>query len=773
LDRAVRGELDWIVMKALEKDRRRRYETANDFAADVMRHLTDRTVEACPPSGWYRLRKFARRNRPATTMAAVVALALVAGTAVSTWQAIRAANAERRASADRSRAERRSEQARHAVDEMYTEVAEKWLKDQPALTTLQREFLEKALAFYEQLAAEEGSSPQVRSENARAWQRVGAIRQALGRHAEAEAAFRRAIALGSDLARRYPDQVDALLGLAETRIKLATLCREAGKPFEHVKTVRMDLGKFQREFASKSREGRVSEAEQAIRQASRELATLQHAVAKDAALRRRLATAYLGLCSEMTQGRLRADSEAASDAAVAIWESLVKDFPGELEDRYGLARAVAIQGMQRMWGDDQDDKAEEALRRAEALLSTLQRERPGDPGFRQALAATLGMLGVVLHSTNRPAEAEAVNRRFLALSEGLVADFPEVLAHRDNMAMALNNLAAAVEKQGRRREAEDLHRRALAFNESLVERYPDVPKYTVNVGQSSRALAEYLYSRESYQEARQVLERGLLRARALIKSHPELFTAQANLTQLLMPLPRVALLLGDQGAATRSADEWAHWVLADLTGDELGPPVSALCETQLQGSDETGLSKTKREAYVQACHLRFQSLVREAAKRAPDSSVVLVRLADALSTAPEEIRDPGLALKLAEKAVALEPGSKLALQSLGRARYRAGDWKGCTEVLNKTADPQDVGFFGAMAYWRLDDQDQGRAWFEGADRWLDGYGKSYEEQLKEGTVRYPPPSMSRRVRDEAASLLGVGGARAGTKAADESAGPRK
>ena len=54
LGHAVRGELDWIVMKALEKDRTRRYETANDFAADVMRHLADEPVEACPPSGWYR-----------------------------------------------------------------------------------------------------------------------------------------------------------------------------------------------------------------------------------------------------------------------------------------------------------------------------------------------------------------------------------------------------------------------------------------------------------------------------------------------------------------------------------------------------------------------------------------------------------------------------------------------------------------------------------------------------------------------------------------------
>ena len=63
------GELDWIVMKALEKDRRRRYETANDFAADVMRYLTDQPVEACPPSAWYRFAKFARRNRAVLTTA--------------------------------------------------------------------------------------------------------------------------------------------------------------------------------------------------------------------------------------------------------------------------------------------------------------------------------------------------------------------------------------------------------------------------------------------------------------------------------------------------------------------------------------------------------------------------------------------------------------------------------------------------------------------------------------------------------------------------------
>jgi serine/threonine protein kinase len=95
LDRAVRGELDWIGMKALEKDRRRRYETANDFASDVVRYLTDQPVQACPPSAWYRFSKYARRNRVALVTAGIVMLALIVGTSVSTWQTVVAVRARR------------------------------------------------------------------------------------------------------------------------------------------------------------------------------------------------------------------------------------------------------------------------------------------------------------------------------------------------------------------------------------------------------------------------------------------------------------------------------------------------------------------------------------------------------------------------------------------------------------------------------------------------------------------------------------------------------
>jgi WD40 repeat protein/serine/threonine protein kinase len=86
----LRGEPDWIVMKALEKDRARRYETAVAFAADVERYLHDEPVQACPPSAWYRFRKFARRNKATLATAFVVALVVSVAVAVSTalvWRA--------------------------------------------------------------------------------------------------------------------------------------------------------------------------------------------------------------------------------------------------------------------------------------------------------------------------------------------------------------------------------------------------------------------------------------------------------------------------------------------------------------------------------------------------------------------------------------------------------------------------------------------------------------------------------------------------------------
>jgi hypothetical protein len=131
LSKLVRGEVDWIVMKCLEKDRSRRYETASGLARDLERYLNDEPVEACPPSTAYRLRKYARKHRAEFATAAGFAALLIVGTAVSTWQAIRATRAEQEAMA-----------ARDAVS-VYRELL---LRD-PKLRTLPTDHPERAFAL--------------------------------------------------------------------------------------------------------------------------------------------------------------------------------------------------------------------------------------------------------------------------------------------------------------------------------------------------------------------------------------------------------------------------------------------------------------------------------------------------------------------------------------------------------------------------------------------------------------------------------------------------
>jgi len=105
LQKLITGELDWIVMKCLEKERGRRYETANGVAADLDRYLADEPVLAGPPSASYRLRKFIDRHRTAAVAAALLLLSLMAGIVGTTWGMIRA-NAARQAEAERAEGER-------------------------------------------------------------------------------------------------------------------------------------------------------------------------------------------------------------------------------------------------------------------------------------------------------------------------------------------------------------------------------------------------------------------------------------------------------------------------------------------------------------------------------------------------------------------------------------------------------------------------------------------------------------------------------------------
>src|SRR6266849_5990569 len=112
LVKLLRGDLDWITMKAVEKDRTRRYASAFGMAADIQRYLKDEPISVRPPRATYQLQKFARRHRALVMGLAAVFSVLIAGIVVSTWQAIRAKRAGQMAIAERDRVLQAEERTR-------------------------------------------------------------------------------------------------------------------------------------------------------------------------------------------------------------------------------------------------------------------------------------------------------------------------------------------------------------------------------------------------------------------------------------------------------------------------------------------------------------------------------------------------------------------------------------------------------------------------------------------------------------------------------------
>jgi tetratricopeptide (TPR) repeat protein len=192
LTRTLRGDLDWIVMKALEKDRARRYETANGFAMDIRRYLDDEPVTASPPSAAYKLKKLVRRNKGAFTAAAVVFLALTLGVIGTTWGMVSAA-------AEAERAERelaRASEVKQLITEMLRGV-------EPAVartadTTLLKGILDDAAA---RLAAGEITDERIAAE---LHQLVGSVYRSLGQYPDAE----RHLTVACEMSRRALGEED-------------------------------------------------------------------------------------------------------------------------------------------------------------------------------------------------------------------------------------------------------------------------------------------------------------------------------------------------------------------------------------------------------------------------------------------------------------------------------------------------------------------------------------------------------------------------------------
>ncbi|HEX3799884.1 MAG TPA: tetratricopeptide repeat protein [Verrucomicrobiae bacterium] len=169
----IRGDLDWIVMKALEKDRTRRYETANGLAADIKRYLQNEPVSACPPSGMYRLQKMVFRNKAAFAAGGSVLLALLAGLGFSTFMFFKEKQANKVALTEA----KKSQQTAHFLQDMLQGVGPEKAKGRD--TEMLREILDQTAR---RMGTELSSQPEVEADLCLT---IGGVYQDLGEYAKA------------------------------------------------------------------------------------------------------------------------------------------------------------------------------------------------------------------------------------------------------------------------------------------------------------------------------------------------------------------------------------------------------------------------------------------------------------------------------------------------------------------------------------------------------------------------------------------------------------
>jgi serine/threonine protein kinase len=525
LTKLVRGELDWLVMRCLEKDRNRRYETASALAADVQRYLNDEPVQACPPSTLYRFRKFARRNRTALMTATAVALSLVLGVFISTWQAIRATKAEALAGtrleaekAARSEAVANLKTAREAVDQM-AEVAENELALAPQMEHVRRALLEKALRFYQGFLKQHSTDPAIRLAAAKARERVGDIHFHLSDNIQAEKDFQEAIVILEELTAEFPSDSEYRAAQAECYHQLGAL------------------------YAW--RFGRNADAERVVRRA---LALREGLIAQCPYVRDyRCALVHtedlLGIV--LTQLGSHKDAEQAHRQALLHCEKLMSDFPEVAEYRlltsgvhYYLARALR----------SRPEEAEMHYHQAIELVPEVSDQGESLAGLQlwyspveHHIAAVLAELGKLLNRSGKPEQAEKAHRQALALAKKLVHHFPTVPAYRFDLAFATLELARFLSANKRPGEAEDAYRQVLDIQEkSVLEETGPVPIRLRLLLGSHRELVALLKSKERFQEAEQICqrvfqfyERVVCKRPDVVEYQTELASAEKDLADLL------------------------------------------------------------------------------------------------------------------------------------------------------------------------------------------------------------------------------------------------
>ena len=472
----VRGDLDWIVMKALEKDRTRRYETANDLAMDIQRHLRDEPVEAHAPSRVYRLGKIVRRHKLTFAVTGIVFAALATGLSFSLWS-LHKANHETA----------RSRQVAQFLQEMLKGVGPSVALGRD--TAMLRDILDRTA---ERLDKELKSQPDIEADLRST---IGVVYFDIGQYTNAEGMFREAVELRRKaLGGEQPAVATALNSLVATLWQQGKLAEAETLGREVVAMRRKCLGCQHADVASSlnnlagvlADQGKLAEAETLHREAlamqrhllgsehpfvglslynlarvlyaqrnwgeaelvGREALTLQKKVRgplhPDVA---RSANLLANLLRE--QGKF-AEAEALHRETLAMQEKLLgSEHPDITSSLYNLGILLMAQ--------DKFGEAETRFRQALAMQQKLLgREHP-------SVAGSLVNLGITLQELGKFSEAESLQREALSLRRKLLGN-----EHPD-VAQSLYDLARVLRDEGKLTEAETQHREALAIRRKLPE----------------------------------------------------------------------------------------------------------------------------------------------------------------------------------------------------------------------------------------------------------------------------------------------------------------
>jgi serine/threonine-protein kinase len=547
---SVPAALSAVCQKAMALQPEQRYGSVKELAADVERWLADESVTAYRDRWPARLGRWGRRHRP--LVASLIALLLTAVVALAIG--ILTVNREK----DRTEDARR--RTRGALDEMSSQVIEDWLSRQGQLEPAQRDFLEKALGYYEAFAAESGNSAEIRKSVADAHLRVGKIRSRLGQQAEAEAAYRRAQELYVRLANDVPAVPEYRRALASSHNNLGLLLVETGHlkeaeaayrdalalyqplaaDFPAVPHYRQELGKAHNNLGILlSDTGRAAEAEAAYRDA---LALYQPLAAEFPAVpqyRQEAARSQNNLGTLLKEiGHLK-EAEAAYRDGLTIRKGLAADFAAVLQYRQELAKSYNNLAI-LLAETAHPREAEAAYRDALTIQKRLAADFHTVPEYRQDLARTHNNLGVLLKNAGHPKEAEAAYRDALEMRKGLAADFPAVPEYRRALASCQHNLGNLLRETGHPKEAEAAFRNALTIQKRLAADFPTVPAYRQDLAYSHNNLGSVLKDTGHPREAEAAYRDALDIRKGLAAEFPSVPDIQYELAYTIVGLAEFA-----------------------------------------------------------------------------------------------------------------------------------------------------------------------------------------------------------------------------------------